>query len=610
MTRTRIIRKRVPSRTTRAAASKSRAKKVVSKKVVKAVAKPTKAIAKKDQSTEDMVRSYLQNNKILIQQAVAKSKQKTKEKKDKDKDGALTKKTTKRTKKILRTPAKKVVKKAKKITKSTSSSKPAKKSAKKVQNIPVDDHVSMSFAYSVYSNSSETFAKTLNLSNIGYNNNKFYIVQVLKKVSNYFLFTRWGRVGDVGQFSLKNCGSKVSTALSAYSAKLSNKVGKGYCPIDIDYSSEDDKKTKSNINPNKKMEEDSKTSKHGQSVSQLIRLMYDMEMVQNVMAENGYDAKKMPLGKLSIEAIRKAYSILGDLSKELSKKKKNSSKIQELNNQFFTQIPHNIGRQQMRNYMLRTEAQIKQKLKFLESLDHMKIVSNLSKNKDDSNFIDQNYDKLKCDIKQVPKTSKKFKLLQNYLISSNDSTHRCYNIDISDIYELDREGEKNRFDKHCKNIGNRRLLWHGSRVTNFVGIISEGLRIAPPSAPASGYNFGKGVYFADMIAKSACYCRAESTNMDALILLCEVACGNPNEKSYFDYNAAQLPPGTHSTYGMGSNYPDPSKEIVDDDGVVIPMGPRAKNGDGKQRGIGYDEWIVYNKSQIKMKYLLRCKFVR
>jgi poly [ADP-ribose] polymerase len=50
------------------------------------------------------------------------------------------------------------------------------------------------------------------------------------------------------------------------------------------------------------------------------------------------------------------------------------------------------------------------------------------------------------------------------------------------------------------------LLWHGSRLTNFVGILSQGLRIAPPEAPVTGYMFGKGVYFADMVTKSANYC--------------------------------------------------------------------------------------------------------
>ena len=31
------------------------------------------------------------------------------------------------------------------------------------------------------------------------------------------------------------------------------------------------------------------------------------------------------------------------------------------------------------------------------------------------------------------------------------------------------------------------LLWHGSRLTNMVGILSSGLRVAPPEAPVTGY---------------------------------------------------------------------------------------------------------------------------
>jgi hypothetical protein len=34
----------------------------------------------------------------------------------------------------------------------------------------------------------------------------------------------------------------------------------------------------------------------------------------------------------------------------------------------------------------------------------------------------------------------------------------------------------------------------------------QGLKVAPPEAPTTGYMFGKGVYFADMSSKSANYC--------------------------------------------------------------------------------------------------------
>ena len=42
----------------------------------------------------------------------------------------------------------------------------------------------------------------------------------------------------------------------------------------------------------------------------------------------------------------------------------------------------------------------------------------------------------------------------------------------------------------------------------------------------TGYMFGKGVYFADMVSKSANYCRTSKQDPLGLMLLCEVALGN------------------------------------------------------------------------------------
>ncbi len=70
------------------------------------------------------------------------------------------------------------------------------------------------------------------------------------------------------------------------------------------------------------------------------------------------------------------------------------------------------------------------------------------------------------------------------------------------------------------------LLWHGSRISNYVGILSEGLRIAPPEAPMTGYMFGKGIYFADVVSKAANYCHAKVDSNEGILLLCEVALGN------------------------------------------------------------------------------------
>jgi poly [ADP-ribose] polymerase len=99
------------------------------------------------------------------------------------------------------------------------------------------------------------------------------------------------------------------------------------------------------------------------------------------------------------------------------------------------------------------------------------------------------------------------------------------------------------------------LLWHGSRLANYVGILSQGLRIAPPEAPVTGYMFGKGVYFADMVSKSANYCFTNKANNTGLMLLCEVALGGMNPKYHADYYANLLPEGKMSTKGIGRTFP-------------------------------------------------------
>ena len=85
-------------------------------------------------------------------------------------------------------------------------------------------------------------------------------------------------------------------------------------------------------------------------------------------------------------------------------------------------------------------------------------------------------------------SSAEYKLLCEYVANTHGKTHTNYKLEVEDILEIKREGEAQRFEP---SIGNRHLLWHGSRLSNFMGIISQGLRIAPPEAPVTGYMFGK-----------------------------------------------------------------------------------------------------------------------
>ena len=62
-------------------------------------------------------------------------------------------------------------------------------------------------------------------------------------------------------------------------------------------------------------------------------------------------------------------------------------------------------------------------------------------------------------------------------------------MEVVDLFSLDKDSES----KNFKDCGNSKLLYHGSRLSNWAGILSQGLKIAPPEAPVTGYMFGKGL---------------------------------------------------------------------------------------------------------------------
>ena len=130
------------------------------------------------------------------------------------------------------------------------------------------------------------------------------------------------------------------------------------------------------------------------------------------------------------------------------------------------------------------------------------------------------------------------------------------------------------------------------------------MRIAPPEAPRSGFLFGKGVYFADLIGKSFHYSCPGISGGIGTFVLCEVALGKVRELARPNHDAAKLPKGCHSTHAVGVKRPKPSESETIDGDVEVPLGSIENVPKG---GMGCNEFVVYNTNQIKMRYIVRCK---
>lgn len=541
-------------------------------------------------------------------------------------------------------------------------------SKKATPKIPVDEWCPLNGTHGVYQDDDGViYDVTLNQTNAGNNNNKFYRIQLLVAVSgkDYRTWTRWGRVGEGGKSALLGSGS-LTEALAEFEKKFRDKTGhkwesrhepakKGkYTYIERNYEESDEdeydklpgattrRSSKQSLESDQVMTVESKLPR---AVQNLISFIFNTELFNATMASMDYDAHKMPLGKLSKRTLTQGYQILKDIAALLGDHSLAQSQyrqtlgaaLEDLSNQYFSTIPHAFGRN--RPPVIRDDRLMKKEIELIESLTDMQLANEImktakgDKEKRDVHLTDRQYEGLMMQettprksfsydptsrfltIFAVDSTSSEFQNLQDYLIKSAGKTHSI-NYKVQEIFRIERQGEKERFEQSpYASITNsdRRLLWHGSRSTNYGGILSEGLRIAPPEAPVTGYAFGKGVYLADISTKSANYCWSHATGGTGLLLLCEVELGTPALKLTSGNSAAAemvKKKGLLSTFGAGTTVPKGWKDAgcVHDDlkGVKIPDVSMEPGDSGEAGGyLRYNEYIVYDVRQVRLRYLLR-----
>jgi poly [ADP-ribose] polymerase len=260
--------------------------------------------------------------------------------------------------------------------------------------------------------------------------------------------------------------------------------------------------------------------------------------------------------------------------------------------------------------------------------------------------VDYAYNGLGVRLTPLDRKDPTFALVERYVHASSAVGSRS--LELWNVFALDRRGEAERFEVASKGLANRTLLWHGSGLVNFNGILSQGLRIAPPEADASGLAFGKGIYLADSFNKSVGYCRSFSgsygtikpvaaaqsrysrygskhnTNDDddesvdptssKCLLLCEAALGVSFPAHEAEYMEAPKP-GTHSTMALGSQAPDPARSVVTSDGIIVPCGPlqpvhppdgwRPPRPGVPYACVAHNEFVVYNEGQVRTKFLVQ-----
>jgi poly [ADP-ribose] polymerase len=217
-----------------------------------------------------------------------------------------------------------------------------------------------------------------------------------------------------------------------------------------------------------------------------------------------YDVTKLPLGKLSKPTITRGYQALKDLAAVLDDNTLAQSEhgfnsvadaIAHFSNLYYSYIPHDFRRNVPP--IIANHERLRKEVELLESLTDLKDADVIIKSVKDRSTVhplDSRFQGLGLqETTPVDRSTAEFTHISDYLINSRGATHG-HQYEVLDVFRIERQGETARFEKsHGKRTSSdRRLLWHGSRSTNYGGILSQGLRIAPPEAPVSGYMFGKG----------------------------------------------------------------------------------------------------------------------
>lgn len=139
-------------------------------------------------------------------------------------------------------------------------------------------------------------------------------------------------------------------------------------------------------------------------------------------------------------------------------------------------------------------------------------------------------------------------------VESTESRHHYVELKTKSVWRVEHKSLTRRFQVNCQ-VSNMKLLFHGSRTPNFVGLLSRGFLIRPPGVPLTGSMFGNGIYFADQSTKSTQYCSggymsSGGKGWPMYLILAEVKLGRIKEEHRAQSHYNRAPRGYDSVMGV------------------------------------------------------------
>ncbi|CAG2105984.1 unnamed protein product [Medioppia subpectinata] len=478
------------------------------------------------------------------------------------------------------------------------------------------------------------------------------------------LFTRWGRVGDTGQYQ-KTPFATVDEAADEFRkifrAKTGNHWQTGFAAQPKKYRLVElqkrrrrrareykfDSLSKAIVDKRGDGQEESVEAKLPAPLQKLMKTLIRVHTggdSYRSLATGRESAHHKPFGGLlSDESLTKAEDVLTRMEalvvqRDGIKDQQHSDdylrvtgELVDLSEQFYHLIPvfgyqyeklkPLFTRQELRDKQelyeklkpLFTRQELRDKQELVHNLIHFEFASELllaaQCRLPDVHPCDYVYKALGCHLQllEAQADDDECQLILQYVHNTTQSTGKRA---VKGIYRINRSGEDKRLTGTDRLAdSNRWLLWHGTRAGNVLSILAKGLQKGPLGSQISGHLFGKGVYLADMFTKSQAYCYGTS---DKFMLLCEVSLGEVQEvriSDLADDKPLTLANDKHSLKTSHARYiPDPQSTVYWK-GRAVPLGEPIPQefADKEYNDVNYNEYIVFNSEQICLRYLIHYK---
>ncbi|KAL8624962.1 hypothetical protein ACOMHN_039849 [Nucella lapillus] len=279
----------------------------------------------------------------------------------------------------------------------------------------------------------------------------------------------------------------------------------------------------------------------------------------------------VPGSLTNLEQVEKAEALLVKIRDGL----KNKDNVEEIVQEFYQTLPHKT---EAASSTSPSKAWLSKKQDLCQLMKDMASVSEAT-GWCSRPGVQAKYRALRCNVARLSPHSLQHTRVCGDLLSSVD---RDITVKIGNVYSVQRPIEDSAFQH---DLHNKRLLFHSSKVENFLGILSRGLLLPKVVVDDHGGSrsdagmLGSGIYFASAASTSAAYSTPSKTRGTRLMLVSEVALGDCCDFTTTDTSLSAPPEGYHSARGVGKKHNNAS-------------------------AFENDEYVVYDVRQQRLRYLV------